>query len=58
MRAREPDLQGYVDRDGVKIAYEVFGEGETTVMFPPSDTIVDSRVWKAPGALPRRGTSG
>ncbi len=46
MRAREPDEQGFVDRDGVKIAYEVFGDGETTIMFPPVDTIVDSRVWK------------
>ena len=27
MRAREPDEQGYVERDGVRIAYETFGEG-------------------------------
>ena len=27
MRAREPDSTGYVDRDGVKVAYEVFGDG-------------------------------
>ena len=46
MRAREPDRQGYVERDGVRIAYESFGDGETTVLFPPVDTIVDSRVWK------------
>jgi pimeloyl-ACP methyl ester carboxylesterase/predicted glycosyltransferase len=46
MRAREPDEQGYVDRDGVKVAYESFGQGDTTVVFPPVDTIVDSRVWK------------
>src|SRR6201989_1631751 len=31
MRAREPDLTGYVDRDGVKVAYEVFGGGSTTI---------------------------
>jgi pimeloyl-ACP methyl ester carboxylesterase/predicted glycosyltransferase len=46
MRAREPDEQGYVDHDGVKLAYEIFGSGDTTVLFPPVDTIVDSRVWK------------
>ena len=35
MRARPPDIQGYVDRDGVKIGYEVFGGGEPTVMLMP-----------------------
>jgi pimeloyl-ACP methyl ester carboxylesterase/predicted glycosyltransferase len=47
MRAREPDEQGYVDRDGVRVAYESFGDGEITVLFPPVDVIVHSRVWKA-----------
>ena len=47
MRAREPDEQGHVVRDGVRVAYESFGDGATTVLFPPVDTIVDSRVWKA-----------
>ncbi len=46
MRAREPEQVGTIDRDGVTIGYEVFGDGPTTVMFPPVDTIVDSRVWK------------
>ncbi|MEP7089405.1 MAG: alpha/beta fold hydrolase [Nocardioidaceae bacterium] len=46
MRAREPDQVGTLDRDGVTVAYEVFGDGATTVLFPPVDTIVDSRVWK------------
>src|SRR6478735_1177280 len=47
MRAREPDEQGYVDRGGVRIAYESFGDGDITVLFPPVDVIVHSRVWKA-----------
>src|SRR6476660_9023613 len=47
MRAREPDQQGYVDRDGVKIAYDSYGDGESTVVFVPIDTIVDPRAWKA-----------
>jgi pimeloyl-ACP methyl ester carboxylesterase/predicted glycosyltransferase len=47
MRACQPDEQGSVVRDGVRIAYEVFGEGERTVLFPPVDPIVESRAWKA-----------
>lgn len=47
MRARAPDVAGSIVRDGVRIAYEVFGEGEQTVLFPPVDPIVESRAWKA-----------
>jgi pimeloyl-ACP methyl ester carboxylesterase/predicted glycosyltransferase len=47
MRAVHPDRTGTVDRDGVRIAYEVFGGGEQTVLFTPIDPIVDSRAWKA-----------
>jgi len=47
MRAREPDEQDYIERDGVKIAYEVFGDGDPTVLFMPVDPIVHSRAWKA-----------
>ena len=32
MRAREPDIDGYVERDGVKVSYEVFGDGGPTVL--------------------------
>ncbi len=47
MRAREPDASGFVERDGVRIGYEVFGGGEQTVLFTPIDPIVESRAWKA-----------
>ena len=47
MRAREPDRIGTVVRGGVRIAYEVFGDGDRTVVFVPIDTIVESRAWKA-----------
>ena len=47
MRARYPDAEGFIERDGVKVGYEVFGEGEPTVVFPPVDGIVQSRCWKA-----------
>ncbi|HET9613863.1 MAG TPA: alpha/beta hydrolase [Candidatus Limnocylindrales bacterium] len=46
-RAREPDATGFVDRDGVRIFYEVYGTGEPTVLLLPSWSIVHSRVWKA-----------
>lgn len=47
MRALEPVESGQVDNDGVRIAYEVFGEGPTTVFLMPTFPIVDSRMWKA-----------
>ena len=47
MRARYPDTEGFVDRGGVKVGYEVFGEGEPAVVFAPLDPIVHSRAWKA-----------
>ena len=47
MRAREPDREGFVDRDGVRLHYEVFGDGEPTLVLVPSNPIVHSRQWKA-----------
>ena len=47
MRAREPDLAGSVDSEGVSIHYEVFGSGPTTVFLMPTFPIVDGRMWKA-----------
>jgi pimeloyl-ACP methyl ester carboxylesterase len=47
MRAREPDAAGYVDRDGVKLHYEVFGDGGPTLLLLPTWTIVHARFWKA-----------
>ena len=47
MRARYPDTEGYIERDGVRIFYEVFGDGEQTVLLLPTWSIVHSRVWKA-----------
>jgi pimeloyl-ACP methyl ester carboxylesterase/predicted glycosyltransferase len=47
MRARYPDSEGFVERDGVKVAYEVFGSGEPTLVFAPTDPLVHSRAWKA-----------
>jgi pimeloyl-ACP methyl ester carboxylesterase len=47
MRARTPDLAGYVSRDGVKVGYEVFGDGDPAIVFTPIDAIVQSLAWKA-----------
>ena len=47
MRAKYPDFEGYIERDGIKVGYEVFGQGEPAVVFPPIDPVVSSRAWKA-----------
>ncbi|NUT54911.1 MAG: alpha/beta hydrolase, partial [Thermoleophilia bacterium] len=31
-RARYPDEEGYVERDGVRVFYEVYGSGEPTFL--------------------------
>ncbi len=47
MRARLPDIDGFVEREGVKLGYEVFGDAPTTVLLMPTYPIVNSRMWKA-----------
>ncbi|HEU4541012.1 MAG TPA: alpha/beta fold hydrolase [Jiangellaceae bacterium] len=47
MRARQPDLTGVVERDGVAIHYEVHGSSGPTVLLLPAWAIVHSRLWKA-----------
>jgi pimeloyl-ACP methyl ester carboxylesterase len=47
MRALEPRISAFVDRDGPRSHYEVFGEGDTTVLLLMPDTIVHSGAWKA-----------
>jgi pimeloyl-ACP methyl ester carboxylesterase/predicted glycosyltransferase len=46
-RARYPDADGYVERDGVSVFYEVYGSGEPTFLLLPTWSIVHSRFWKA-----------
>jgi pimeloyl-ACP methyl ester carboxylesterase len=46
MRARHPDVDGYVELDGVKVGYEVFGTGAPTLLLLPAWTIIHSRFWK------------
>ncbi len=46
MRACQPISDDYVERDGVKVHYEVFGAGEPTVLLLPTWSIIHSRHWK------------
>ena len=45
-RARYPDHEGYIERDGVRVFYEVYGTEGSTILFCPTWTIVHSRIWK------------
>jgi pimeloyl-ACP methyl ester carboxylesterase/predicted glycosyltransferase len=45
-RARYPETSGHVERDGVRVHYEVYGEGEPTVFLLPTWSIIHSRHWK------------
>lgn len=47
MRAKLPVEEGFVDRDGVKLHYEIYGNGAETMVFVPPWSIVHSRVYKA-----------
>jgi pimeloyl-ACP methyl ester carboxylesterase len=47
MRAREPDYEGFVERDGVRVGYEVSGAGEPAILLLTSWAIVHARQWKA-----------
>jgi pimeloyl-ACP methyl ester carboxylesterase/predicted glycosyltransferase len=46
MRACQPNCDGYVESNGVKVYYEVFGAGEPTVLLLPTWTLMHSRQWK------------
>ena len=46
-RARYPDARGHVERDGVRVAYEVYGEDGPAALLLPAWSIVHSRLWKA-----------
>lgn len=47
MRAKLPTSEGKVDRQGIRIHYEVFGSGERTIIFIPTWSYVHSRIYKA-----------
>jgi pimeloyl-ACP methyl ester carboxylesterase/predicted glycosyltransferase len=45
-RALSPSERGYAEVGGVRIAYEVFGDGEQTILLLPPWAIIHSRFWK------------
>ena len=45
-RARDPDAAGHVERDGVRVWWESYGEGDTTFLMFPAWAIGTSRIWK------------
>jgi pimeloyl-ACP methyl ester carboxylesterase/predicted glycosyltransferase len=45
-RALSPQESGFADSSGVGVGYEVFGQGEETVLFLPPWSITHSRFWK------------
>ena len=47
MRALEPTQAGFIERNGARVGYEVFGErGRPTLLLMPTWCVVHSRVWK------------
>ncbi len=51
MRAREPDQSGFIERDGVRVGWELFDRnlpaGAPTVFLLPTWAVLHSRFWKA-----------
>ena len=47
MYARHSDIDGFAEHRGVKIYYEVHGDGGPTILLMPTWTIVHRRIWKA-----------
>ena len=46
MRARYPDKEGFVDRDGVNIHFELYENDGPTILLMPTWSLVHSRHWK------------
>ncbi len=40
LRVRQPEVDGYIERDGVRIFYEAFGTGEPTILMLPTWSVV------------------
>jgi len=45
-RSRYPDDEGHVERDGLRLFYQIYGEGEETLFLMPTWSLVHSRHWK------------
>src|SRR3981189_2962042 len=68
MRALEPLRRGSAVGEGVRLKWELFGEGESTIFLLPTWSIIHSRHWKLQVpylaryarvlVMDRRGTGG
>lgn len=47
MRAALPHTEKFIDRDGVKLHYEIYGDGPLTILFVPTWMFIHSRGYKA-----------
>jgi pimeloyl-ACP methyl ester carboxylesterase/predicted glycosyltransferase len=45
-RAVYPNSEGFTERDGQRLFYEVYGEGEETIFLLPTWSLIHSRHWK------------
>lgn len=45
-RARQPDEAGFIERDGVRVFWERYGDGWPTVLLMPTWSLFHSRHWK------------
>jgi len=45
-RALYPHTDGYVEREGIRVYYEVYGSGKPTILLLPTWSLMHSRHWK------------
>ncbi len=45
-RARHPDESGTIERDGVRVVWDRYGDGSPTILLLPTWSIIHSRFWK------------
>jgi pimeloyl-ACP methyl ester carboxylesterase len=45
-RARQPDATGFIERDGVRVFWERYGDGSPTLLLMPTWSLLHSRHWK------------
>jgi len=46
MRARQPDRQDFVERNGIKVGLELYGGGQPALLLVPAAPITHRRSWK------------
>lgn len=45
-RARQPDETGFIERDGVRVSWERYGDGAPTLLLMPTWSIFHARHWR------------